>query len=522
MDLSELDALAQAELVRRGEVTASELVEAAIERIERVEPRLHALVARLFDEALAAARSPELPEGPFRGVPFLMKDLGAMQAGQPYWAGNRALRDAGYRAPGDTYLGARLRRAGLVTLGKTNTPEFGLQSVTQPLAFGPTHNPWRPECTTGGSSGGSAAAVAAGLVPLAHANDGGGSIRIPAAWCGVVGLKPSRGRVPVDPSSIGRSFAGFAVTRSLRDAAALLDVVQGHEPGDLYRVPPPARPYLAELSEEPGALRVGLLTRAPGAPVHSACRAAAEDAARALEELGHRVEPGGPQALFEEERSLRTWVLGPVEYRLCLRSLAHLLGRPVRRDDVEPYLWTIAEPEGPPIRAEDFLEAAEWEQAWATRVASWWMQGFDLLLTPTVGEPPPRIEQFAALADRPWDLLERLVPHMAFTEPFNVTGQPAISLPLGWSDDGLPLGIQLVARVGREDLLFRVAAQLEAARPWSARRPPLHASPRSNAARRWSTAPSAAKNARRAAKRSPGAGASTGAGSASDPASSVR
>jgi amidase len=473
-DLALADAWEQAERVRRGEVTPTELVEAAIARIERLEPRLHALVTRLYDEARAAARSPALPDGPFRGVPFLMKDLGATQAGHPYFAGNRALRDAGHRAAEDTYLGARFRRAGLITLGKTNTPEFGLQSTTQPLAFGPTHNPWDPERSPGGSSGGSAAAVAAGLVPIAHANDGAGSIRIPAAWCGVVGLKPSRGRVPVDPTWIGRGFVGFALTRSVRDAAALLDAVHGQEPGDLYRVPPPARPYVEELGVGSGSLRVGLLTRMPGADVHPECRDAAEDVARLLESLGHRVEPEGPPALFEEERGLRTWVFGMVEYRLCLRGLAQLLHRPVGPDDVEPFLWAIADPQGPVLSAEDFLEASEWQQGWASRVASWWAGGFDLLLTPTVCEPPPRLAELD-LGERPFELLDRLAPHMAFTEPFNVTGQPALSLPLATSASGLPLGVQLVARVGREDLLFRVASQLEAARPWSGRRPALHA-----------------------------------------------
>jgi amidase len=239
--LAQLDAWELAELVRRGDVTPAELVEAAIARIERVDSRLNAVVARLFDDARALVASGDPREGRFRGVPFLMKDLGATQAGQPYWSGNRALRELGHRAQSDTYLGARFRRAGLIALGKTNTPEFGLQSTTQPLAFGPTHNPWNLDHSPGGSSGGSAAAVAAGLVPIAHANDGAGSIRIPAAWCGVVGLKPSRGRVPVDPTWIGRGFVGFAITRSVRDSAALLDAVHGQEPGDLFRVPPPQR-----------------------------------------------------------------------------------------------------------------------------------------------------------------------------------------------------------------------------------------------------------------------------------------
>lgn len=480
--LAALDATAQAELVRRGEVKPAELVEAAIERIERVDPELNAVVIRLFDEARAAAAGPGPPEGPFRGVPFLMKDLGSMQAGQPYYGGNRALHAAGFRAPHDTYLGARFRNAGLVTLGKTNTPEFGLQSTTQPLLFGATRNPWDPERTPGGSSGGTAAAVAAGLVPVAHGNDGGGSIRIPAAWCGLVGLKPSRGRVPVDPALIARTFAGFAICRSVRDAAALLDAVHGPEPGDLYRVPPPSRTYASELTSDPGAepLRIGLWTEPRDVAVHPECREAAEATARLLESFGHRVEPDFPAALLDEERALRTLSFGPIEYRLCLRGLGRLLGRPVREEDVEPYVWTVAGMDAEDaaarfVSAEDYLDAAEWEQGWVARAASWWAGGFDLLLTPTLCEPPPLLAELSALADRPWDLLERMAPHLAFTEPFNVTGQPALSLPLHWTRDGLPVGVQLVARVGREDLLLRVASQLEEACPWAARRPRIHA-----------------------------------------------
>jgi amidase len=472
-DLAALDATAQAELVRRGELSPAELAEAALRRIEAAEPVLGAIAVPLFEEGLARARSPELPPGPFRGVPFLMKDVGATQAGQPYYAGNRALRDAGYRAPADSYLGARFRQAGLVTLGKSKTPEFGLQSTTQPLAFGPTRNPWCPDRSAGGSSGGACAAVAAGLVPVAHANDGAGSIRIPAAWCGVVGLKPSRGRVALEPTSISRSDVGFAVARSLRDVAALLDAVHGSQPGDLFRVPPPARPFSEEVGAEPGSLRVGFATRLPGAVTHPECAVAVESAAKLLQELGHRVEPCAPEALFEEERALERLGFGTVAYRLCLRALSRMLGRFPRAEDVEPFLWELADPLGPPASAEDFVEAEAWEQGWAARVASWWAGGFDLLATPTVAEPPVPLAALDPLAHSPQELLARMAPHMAFTEPFNVTGQPALSLPLHWTEDGLPVGIQLVARVGREDLLLRVGAQLEAARPWADRRPPL-------------------------------------------------
>jgi amidase len=461
--------------VRRGELTPAELVEAALRRVEALDEKLGALAVPLLEEGLAEARSPGLADGPFRGVPFLLKDEGATQAGQPTYAGNRALRDLGYRARRDTTLGARFRRAGLVTIGKSKTPEFGLQSTTQPLAFGPTCNPWAPDRSAGGSSGGACAAVAAGLVPLAHGSDGAGSIRIPAAWCGVAGLKPSRGRVALDPAWISRSEVGFAVARSLRDLAALLDAVHGGEPGDLFHVPPPERPFAAEPGRDPGSLRVGLLTRLPGAATHPECARAAEAAARLLEELGHRVEPSAPAALFEEERALRRLGLGAVGYRLCLRSLSRKLGRFARAEDVEPFLWVLADPYGPPTPAEDLVEAEAWDQAWAARVASWWSGGFDLLVTPTVAEPAVPLAALDPHGVPPEVLLARMAPHMAFTEPFNATGQPALSLPLHWTPEGLPVGVQLVARVGREDLLLRVGAQLEAARPWAERRPPLRA-----------------------------------------------
>ncbi len=461
-DLAWTDAVGQAELVRTRAASPLELVDAAIARIERDDARLNAVPIRCFDAAREAAKH-ELPNGPFRGVPFLLKDLGATQAGLPYTAGNRALRDAGHRSREDNTLGARFRAAGLVVLGRTNTPEFGLQSITQPAAYGPTNNPWDLARTPGGSSGGAAAAVAAGLVPAAHGNDGAGSLRIPAAWCGVIGMKPTRGRIPIERHWVSRYAAGFVLTRSVRDAAAFLDALHGPEPGDLYRVPPPDRRFVRELARPPGQLRIALVRELPGAPLHPECRLALERTIALLESRGHRVEAEAPPALAEEERKLETLVMGPVEYRLCLRALAEMLGRPVKREDVEPYLWTLAEFEGAALSAEDFVRASEWEQGWVARVTEWWANaGFDLLLSPTVCEPPPTTASFAAVAGAPWALLERMIPHMAYTEPFNTTGQPAISLPLQWTSDGLPLGMQLVARFGREDLLLRIAAQLEA------------------------------------------------------------
>jgi amidase len=472
-ELSTIDATAQAELVRRRELTPLELVDAAIARIERVNPTLNAVITPLFEEAREAAVSPDLPDGPFRGVPFLLKDLGAMQKGQPYYLGNRALRDLGFRSPFDTPLGARFRAAGFITLGKTNTPEFGAQTTTQPLAFGATHNPWDLDRSTSGSSGGSCAAVAAGMVPVAHANDGGGSIRLPAAWCGLVGLKPSRGRVS-DPLDM-RELAELVVSRTVRDTAAVLDAVHGSEPGDLFLVPLPARSYTAEVGADPGKLRIGILTRSSFAEIHPECREATVATAKLLESLGHRVEESFPEALFDPEKTLLL-ALHRAHGHVMTQALGAVLGRSVRRDDVEPYSWLVdLQAEQPPVAFEEYLKATGRLNQWARRIARWWSTGFDLLLTPTVCEPPTTLAEMTPPEDEPWKLVSKIQQHVFFTSPFNLTGQPAISLPLHWSAEGLPVGVQLVAAIGREDLLIRVASQLERELPWIDRLPPVHA-----------------------------------------------
>ncbi len=469
-----LDACAQAELVRRGEASPRELVEAAIARIEKLNPALNAVITMLFEEAREAAASAELPGGPLRGVPFLLKDLGIEQAGQPCFQGNRTLCDAGFRSRRDSALGARFRAAGLVTLGKTNTPEFGWTCTTQPLAFGATRNPWDLERTPGGSSGGSAAAVAAGLVPMAHANDGGGSIRIPASYCGLVGLKPTRGRVPVPARIDARMVADLVVCRSVRDAAAALEAVHGAEPGAPYLAPASARSYREEVGADPGRLRIGLLTRPIGMldELHPECVAATEDAARALEALGHAVEPAWPDALLDAERGPRTMPIAIGELRAGLAIHGNnTLGRPFAEEDVEPFTWAMRAPAYPMVSAEQYLEALEWEQEWVARVVRWWHEGHDLLLTPTVGVLPPTLREMEPPPGEPLATVLRVAAQVAFTQPFNLTGQPAISLPLHWTPEGLPVGVQLVADSGREDLLLRVAAQLERAQPWADRRP---------------------------------------------------
>jgi amidase len=470
-----LDAVAQAELVRTGEVTPRELVDAAIARAERVNPELRAIVTPLYEKARATAADPSLPRGPLHGVPFLLKDLMGYTAGDPYHMGMKALRD--FVAPHDTYLAAKIRAAGLVVIGKTNVPELGTIPSTEPLAYGPSHNPWDPTRSPGGSSGGSAAAVAAGVVPVAHANDGGGSIRIPASVCGLVGLKPSRGRSSFGPD-LGDGVGGLSVegsvSRSVRDTAVLLDVIEGLMPGDPYVAPAPQRPYREEVDVQPGSLRIGVMMQAPASAtvVDPDCVEAAEEVAALLGDLGHRVEAAHPAALDEMETFQHFGIMFAVSTARILDAVGELLGRTLGQDDVEPFNWALAEM-GSAVSARNYLRTVDWLFGYTRRVAGWWADGFDLLLTPTLPEPPWTLGGFHSVDPMLAGLRSQTL--CAFTGPFNMTGQPAISLPLCWNGDGLPIGVQLVAAYGREDLLLRVAAQLERARPWADRHPPISA-----------------------------------------------
>jgi amidase len=470
-----LDATAQADLVRSGEVTSQELVEGAIERIEALNGELNAVIHPFFDQA----RATEPAAGPFEGVPFLIKDLMCHTAGDPMHEGMAFLREAGWIEPQDTWLARRFREAGFVSLGKTNTPELGILPTTEPAAYGPSRNPWDTTRSTGGSSGGSAAAVAAGLVPIAHANDGGGSIRIPASCCGLVGLKPSRGRVSLAPE-FGDFMSGLVtelvVSRSVRDAAAVLEWVSDPPPGEPYVAPARGRDYTEEVGADPGKLRIGLLTRPPGGDfdTHPDCVAAAEAAARLLESLGHSVEVAFPAAL-DDERYIPNFLVrwtGGVAYNLTYWE--RRTGRSIGPDDVEPLTWALAE-QGRSHSAADYLAAMEFAQDVTRRGAEWWASGFDLLLTPTMAVPPTVLGAYDAPPDNPIAPILTAIPAAVFTAGFNTTGQPAISLPLDVSDEGLPIGVQLVAAYGREDVLLRVAAQLEEAQPWAERRPPVFA-----------------------------------------------
>ncbi|MGO9965227.1 MAG: amidase [Acidimicrobiales bacterium] len=470
-ELTWKDATAQAELVRRGEVSPLELVEAAIERIERCDPALNAVIHRQFSTARARATG-ELPRGPFEGVPMLLKDLGAPQKGELYCEGTSFAKAAGYRAGRDSFLVERFKKAGFVVVGRTNTPELGTTITTEPVAFGPTRNPWNTGHTSGGSSGGSAAAVASGMVPVAHGNDGAGSIRVPASCCGLFGLKPSRGRVSPGPGG-GESWNGFSIdhvlTRSVRDSAAVLDQIAGYRPGDTYLAPPPARPFAHEVGANPGRLRIGLLDH----PVeleygaHPECAQAVQAAGRLLESLGHKVELAHPSSLEEPEMYRHFLVVVTTAVAAALSEWSQLLGREISPEEFEPdnLAFTMS---GRSISAPDYLESLSFFGAYRRRTIAFWSeQGFDLLCTPVLAQPPALIGE---LSD-PATGRAKVVETLQFTRQFNASGQPAASLPLHWTPEGLPVGVQLVADYGREDVLIRVSSQLEEATAWTERRP---------------------------------------------------
>jgi amidase len=472
-DTTWLDATAQADLVRRGEASPKELVEAAIARIEAVNPRLDAVIRTRFDTARLEADG-DLPDGPFRGVPILLKDLGCMIAGEQTAFGLGLLRDVKW--PVTSYLAQQFRAAGFVALGRTNVPELGTTVTTEPHSFPPARNPWHPDHSTGGSSGGSAAAVAAGLVPVAHASDGGGSIRIPASECGVVGLKPTRGRVSPGPLA-GESWAGGvidgAVTRTVRDAAAVLDVISQRMPGEPYYAPPLPRPLSQEVGVDPGRLRIGMLDH-PGAEGYlddPQCRAAVASAVRLLDSLGHHIEESAPAAMLDAAFGKQFGTLVAADTASLLQGFEQVLGRPLGEDEIEPRNAAYRRVGGA-LTAVSYLRTRSWFAMWARRMADWWLD-HDLLLTPTLGAPPPELGWFTAAG--PEQEGRRIASFIPYTAQFNMTGQPAISLPLHWSPAGLPVGVQLVAAYGREDLLIKVASQLEQVAPWAGRWPPVHA-----------------------------------------------
>ena len=467
-----LDATAQAALVREKAVRPTDLVEAAIARIERLNPKLNAVVTPMFDRARAEA-AVSVAEGPFTGVPFLMKDLLAEYGGVRFTEGSDFL-DGRYTPAADSELTRRLRRAGLIVIGKTNTPELGILPTTEPRLFGPTHNPWSLGRTPGGSSGGSAAAVAAGLVAMAHANDGGGSIRIPAFCCGLFGLKPTRGRNPLGPH-YGDIFGGLVVehvvTRSVRDSAAMLDATAGPDLGDPYFAPPPARPYLEEVSRPPGFLRVAFTTSATtGVPVHADCVHAVRDAAKLCEDLGHDVSEATPDLEGDaiSQAFITVWSAGS---SWTIDDWARRTGQTPSAERFEPLTWGLYEM-GNRRRAADYLLAIQDLQRASRQIARFFVQ-YDVWLSPTLAEPPPLLGSFASTPDNPMQGIFRSAQFVPFTPIFNATGQPAMSVPLFWNQENVPIGVQFAGRFGDEATLFRLAAQLEQARPWAGRWPTL-------------------------------------------------
>jgi len=475
LQLARLDAVDLASTIERGDVSPREVLDSTLERLDAVNDQINAVI---HDHRVEAHDQLEhLERGPFRGVPMLMKDLWACEAGRPHHQGVAALKEHGALADCDSHLIERYRAAGFVSFGRTNTPEMGAAATTEPLAYGPTHNPWNLDHGPGGSSGGAAAAVAAGVLPAANASDGGGSIRIPAAMCGLVGLKPSRGRMSMGPhmDEWGNSVQ-HVVCHTVRDSAAILDATWGASPGDGVIAPPPEQPYSEVIHTSPRALRIGFLDRAIRAntDIDEEVAEAVRTVARELDQLGHHVEPAAPAPLLDETR-ITAW--GPAFAAATAASVAAVaaeIGREVGKGDVEPWTRFIAE------RATQFPPAAviNAQRAMMTfrrDVAAWWAEdGYDLLLTATCLRPAPPLGEMAPDRDDLAAVQNTTLHYSQLTQPFNVTGQPAISLPLATSSNGLPIGLQFVAAYGREDLLLQLGSQLEDALPWRNRRSPLH------------------------------------------------
>ena len=488
------DGLGLAELVRKKEVSPSELCEEAIRRIEQVNPKINAVITRMYDIARKEVKS-GIPGGPFAGVPFLLKDIIDEYAGVPLTMGSRAFRS--YVPAQDSEMVVRFKRSGVVILGKTNVPELGLLGTTEPELHGPTRNPWDISHTPGGSSGGSAAAVASGMVPLAAGNDGGGSIRIPASCCGLFGLKPTRGRNPLGPM-VGELWQGAVVshviTRSVRDSAAMLDATQGPDAGAPYVIPPPERPYLQEIEIDPGSLKIAFTAISPvKTPVHQECVKAAEEAAKLLESLGHKVEEAQPDLDGKAAlKSYLTMCFG--ETAAVIEEMKVVLGRKAKPSDLETLTRTMGLL-GRTLSAGDFAKAKR-EWGLAGRAMGRFHQRYDLYMTPTLAYPPVRIGE---LQPKPYERLAMkvvnalglgivltatgIVDQMAeaslskipFTELANLTGQPAMSVPLHWTPEGLPVGIHFMAPFGEEAMLFRLAAQLQKERPWFEKHAPVWA-----------------------------------------------
>jgi amidase len=465
LDYAQYDGLGLADLVARKKVTASELLDEAIARAEALNPKLNAIVYKDYERARDAAKG-KLPKGAFTGVPFLFKDIFALQEGVPTRQASRFMPAIPW--PHDSWLTAKFKRAGLVGFGRTNVPEFGLVPTTESKLYGPAHNPWNLAHSTGGSSGGSGAAVAAGIVPLAHANDGGGSIRIPASCCGLVGLKPTRARTSYGPDfadTIDGLGVDLVVSRSVRDTAAALDAVAGFEPGDPYCAPPAPDSYLAGIKRKPRKLRIAFsTTKLDGSVLHPDCVAAVKKAVKLCAALGHEVEEASP-ALDQAVLIPMFMVLWGSNLAAGIDTIASLTGQTPSADQFEGLTWGLYEV-GKSVTASQYLMAKRGINA-ASRETARFHETYDMWLSATLGAPPVKLGTFDMDERDPEKSFAPLIDYVPFTAMQNVTGQPAINMPLHWNKDGLPVGVQFAGRFGDELGLLKLAAQLEQAAPWA-------------------------------------------------------
>lgn len=470
-EYAQYDGLGLADLIAKKKVSAAEALEAAIALAEKHNPALNAIVLPLHDQARARAKTKL--KGPFAGVPFLMKDILGEMAGVATRQGSAFMPV--FPAMHDSTLTARFHKAGFVTFGKTNVPEYGLLPITEPTLYGPARSPWNTDHTPGGSSGGSAAAVAAGIVPIAHANDGGGSIRIPASSCGLVGLKPTRARNPLGPD-LGDVMSGLiaegVVSRSVRDTAAVLDATHGGEEGDPYPAPPVRYAFSDEIRRKPKKLRIGYATKnLGGQKLHADCIAAVRNAAQLCEDLGHTVEESSPPIdnTVLSDAFMAIWAAGLAQ---ILDTITLLTGAKPSLKNVQGLTLALYEV-GRKITASQYLNAVTMLQG-AGRAVAAWHRTYDVWLTPTLGAPPLKIGAVDTAERDPQKAFAPIIDYVPFTAIQNATGQPAINLPLHWNKAGLPVGVQFVGRFGDEATLLRLAAQLEKAQPWKDKHPPIY------------------------------------------------
>jgi len=464
------DALALAGLIAKREVSAKEVLETAITRAEQVNPAINAVVHKQYEQARKAVAA-GLPEGPLMGVPYLIKDLGFFETGEPATFGSSLFKD--FVADHETAYVTRCKKAGLVFMGRSSSPEFGLNPNTEPRLYGSCHNPWNLEYSPGGSSGGAAAAVSAGILPVAHATDGGGSIRIPAAQCGLFGLKPSRGRVSMAPDAgegWGGLSAGHVVSRSVRDSALMLDCTAGLEPGDPYTAPMHERPFLEAIARPPRKLRIALMLEDHrGVKLHPACLEAVQRAAKLCASLGHVVEEADPQLDMVALRPLNARISAANTARSCnLRWKT--LGREPNAGDIEAVTWAVYQ-RGLKVSGVEYIEAIAAAHAVGRKMAAF-LTSYDVILSTTLAGPPPKLGYFDQNGDVQ-TFTDRVTEYLSVTPLHNATGTPAMSMPLHWTADGLPVGVHFAGRYGEEATLLALAAELETAQPWFDRVPAL-------------------------------------------------